>query len=236
MSSSVFVCGDIHGTEAELAKILPEQFPEGSSLTKDDIVIQLGDFGIPWFPDGVNRTQDTIVNTISKLPFTIAVVPGNHENYTLISDLPVSTRWGAPVRIYRDNIVFLSRGYVYDMCGLSIFACGGATSIDKAMRLPGVSWWEEECLSFQEEENAISQLKNRGFCVDYIVTHTAPNSVIKEVLGENLYKCSVASFLEFVKDNTFFKKWHFGHLHEDVVVEGGKFQCHYMNAPKKIKE
>ena len=88
----IFVTGDIHG------EICPRfsnaSFPAQKELTKDDIVIVAGDFGIPWTDGGA---QDAYaLRELEKRPFTTCFVDGNHENCAL--------PWEQTVALY-DNIV-----------------------------------------------------------------------------------------------------------------------------------
>jgi len=41
----IFVCGDTHGIPRDSKKLNGTNFPEQKELTKDDVLIQLGDFG-----------------------------------------------------------------------------------------------------------------------------------------------------------------------------------------------
>ncbi|HEO98899.1 MAG TPA: metallophosphoesterase [Epsilonproteobacteria bacterium] len=44
MSGRIFVCGDTHGMCEDTQKLNGRNFPEQKSLTKNDVLIQLGDF------------------------------------------------------------------------------------------------------------------------------------------------------------------------------------------------
>ena len=44
----IFATGDTHGN---FERFRPETFPEGRELTKEDVILQLGDFGGVWFGD-----------------------------------------------------------------------------------------------------------------------------------------------------------------------------------------
>lgn len=92
---SIFVTGDIHG------EIYPRfsnaSFPVQKELTKDNIVIVAGDFGIPWTKDGA---QDAYaLKELEKRPFTTCFVDGNHENYDLLEQYPEQIWHGG--RIHR---------------------------------------------------------------------------------------------------------------------------------------
>lgn len=49
---SVWVTGDVHGS-IDAGKLSGRNWPEGRGLTRDDLVIVCGDFGMPW--DGSNE-------------------------------------------------------------------------------------------------------------------------------------------------------------------------------------
>ena len=56
-----------------LSGFRPEYFPEGKELTKEDVVLQLGDFGGVWFGD---ERDDEALDWLEGLPFTLAFVSG----------------------------------------------------------------------------------------------------------------------------------------------------------------
>lgn len=75
----IWATGDCHGN---FERFKPEYFPEQSEMTKEDIVIICGDFGGVWF-DG--SRDDDALGRLECLPFTLAFVNGNHENYDAIA-------------------------------------------------------------------------------------------------------------------------------------------------------
>ena len=79
----IFATGDTHGN---LERFRPEYFPEGGELTKEDVVLQLGDFGGVWFGD---ERDDEALDWLEGLPFTLAFVSGNHENYDALVKYPI---------------------------------------------------------------------------------------------------------------------------------------------------
>ena len=44
---SVWVTGDVHGS-IDIGKLSGRRWPEGKGLTRDDLLIVCGDFGMPW--------------------------------------------------------------------------------------------------------------------------------------------------------------------------------------------
>lgn len=53
-----------------------------------------------------------------------------------------------------------------------------AYSGDKAMRVEGKSWWEQELPNNKEYKIAEETLKSWSYKVDYVLTHTVSQSVI----------------------------------------------------------
>ena len=87
----IFATGDTHGN---FERFRPEYFPEGRALTKEDVVLQLGDFGGVWFGD---ERDDEALDWLEGLPFTVAFVSGNHENYDALARYPVETWHGGAI-------------------------------------------------------------------------------------------------------------------------------------------
>ena len=51
---SVWVTGDIHGNPRRFSSDI---FPEQKEMTKNDVVIILGDFGLVWDYNGESKTE-----------------------------------------------------------------------------------------------------------------------------------------------------------------------------------
>jgi hypothetical protein len=232
----IFVCGDLHGSVRSSLKIF--EFEAKDTFSKEDVLIQLGDFGWVWNHFGVDDLQEEMLDAFAKLPFSFAVIPGNHENYDVIFDLPMTEKWGAPVRVLEregGEIYFLERGESYLINGKRILAIGGALSIDKHSRIPGVEYWEQELLTKKEENRALDNIeKYKKF--DYILTHTCPERVLEQFIPPNFSHlgavyCPVSKFLDIVQDEAEFGEWHFGHMHFDHEIEenGDYFRCHFLS-------
>ena len=87
----IYVTGDTHGN---FRRFQPEYFPEQAGVTKNDVVIIAGDFGGVWFGD--SRDDETL-DWLERLPFTLAFVCGNHENYDALERYPVAEWHGSKV-------------------------------------------------------------------------------------------------------------------------------------------
>ncbi len=239
ITNRLFVCGDTHGMTKDTQKLNSENFPEQKELTKNDVLIQLGDFGWVWFPLGQNKEQEYWLDWLASKNYTLAVVLGNHENYDIIDTLPVERRWGNEVKVLQrkdGDIYFLKRGAVYEINERKILTIGGAESIDKESRIAHISWWEQERLTFDETEECLDEIDAHDKKFDYVLTHTCPTKITSEFTGNmSKVKCSVSNFLDYVDDTIKFKEWHFGHFHRDKAIKRGKYRCHYLNAPYELK-
>lgn len=228
---SVYVTGDVH-CPIDISKLNTKRWPQQRGLTKEDILIQLGDFGIIWAvdPRGIKKEQHWI-KWFDNKPYTTLFVPGNHENWTRLREFPVVEMFGGKVRKISDSIYMMERGEIYDIQGKRFFAFGGATSVDKNSRIVDVSWWQAEVATWEEESTAVDNLNRVGNKVDFIVTHTAPSTIV-QMIARVKADCPVARFFEFVANSVEYSEWHFGHMHEDTVI--GKFYCHYNKSPLRI--
>ena len=119
-------------------------------LTERDYVIICGDCGICWADDTEFQYN---CDWLSRLPFTLLFVDGNHENHTMLTDYPVELWKGGKVHhIVKDKIIHLMRGQVFTLEEKKFFTFGGAYSIDKAYRTEGISWFPEEIPTRKEYE------------------------------------------------------------------------------------
>jgi predicted phosphodiesterase len=186
----LFVTGDTHGNAcSEFEKLNSTNFPVGKSLTSEDIVVILGDFGLLFKPD-LTREEFYWLNWLSEKPWTTLFIDGNHENFERLNTLPESSKWGGKVGVVdlsidtskmKKPIYHLKRGQVFEINGKKIFTMGGALSIDKVYRTPYISWWPQEDVNYAEMEEAYTNLEKVDNKVDFIFTHTCPNNEIDTI-------------------------------------------------------
>ncbi|MFW6242764.1 MAG: metallophosphoesterase family protein [bacterium] len=238
----IFITGDIHGP-IDIKKLNSKNFPEGQSLTKKDYVICTGDFGLVFDINESGKEEKYWLNWLTNKNWTTLFVDGNHENFDRLYKLPEKEMFNGKVGIVNDSIFHLKRGEIYEIEGNKFFTFGGAESIDKENRYVNISWWREEIPSYKEMMYAINNLKKHNNEVDYILTHTIPveivdelNNIIKEQFNitQNIYdnkKDDNARFLSEILKIAKFKKWFFGHFHEDVIIND-KFICQYENVQR----
>ena len=121
---AIFITGDTHG---DFSRLLPAAFYEQRDLTKEDYLIICGDFGGVW--DGGDAEQQWL-DWLETRSFTTLFVSGNHENYDLLRNYPISQWHGGLVQAIRPSVLHLMRGQLYNICGKRIFTMGGASSHD----------------------------------------------------------------------------------------------------------
>lgn len=208
----------------------PRNFPAGPSLNRGDIVVFLGDFGLLWSSYSAVRDSECL-RWLSGMPWVSLVIDGNHENFDALDALPVEDRFGAPAGVFTPGVYHLKRGYVYDLWGVKCFVFGGAASIDKDLRTPGLDWWSRELPNREETERGFKSLEACGWKVDYVFTHAAPAralEVLKRTMpdlfpsGYDDIRDPVGEYLDILADKLSFRSWHFGHYHgESPLFEGG---------------
>ena len=245
----LYITGDTH---ANFHRFANKRFKPifGDEFTSDDIVVICGDFGGVWDDTPEERYW---LNWLSRKPYQIAFVDGNHENFDLLSGFPVVDYHGGRAHEIRPNIHHLMRGELFDLCGKKVFAFGGASSHDiadgvldpsddaykaklaiynlmcKQYRVLGKSWWPQELPTEEEMQHGIDTLNSVGFKVDYVISHCLPQE-IASVFSMGLYKSDVLTlyFNGLLQRNLKFDHWFCGHYHIDRDIMG-KFHILYEN-------
>lgn len=238
----VFVTGDCH---ADFRKFSSGEFPEQEEMTRDDIVIICGDFGL-WHDDELERWW---LNWLESKNFTLVFVDGNHENFDRLysNEFEIVDFHGGKAHKIRENIYHLMRGYVFDFEGRKFFAFGGASSHDiddgildrddyendenfrsvikkyqregKMFRINHLSWWEQELSSQEEMDFGLKTLAEHGNKVDFIISHCCPQQVAS-LLSYGAFKPDVLTrYFDDVAINTEFDKWFFGHYHDNRRIK-----------------
>lgn len=207
----IYITGDIHGDYNDFMNRIRQH-----KISKGDIVIVCGDFGFVWdIPE--NRW---VLTKLTAEPFTIAFVDGNHEDFNLLYTYPVIDWNGGKVHKIADNIYHLMRGQRFIIEGKSFFTMGGAYSTDKARRTEGKSWWKQELPDNNEYKIAEETLKSCNYEIDYVLTHTVPQSVI-HYLGfvPDMHDAELTGYFEWLYGELKFKKWFAGHFHVNQLVK-----------------
>ena len=208
----IYVTGDTHGN---FRRFQPEYFPEQAGMTKNDVVIIAGDFGGVWFGD--SRDDETL-DWLERLPFTLAFVCGNHENYDALERYPVAEWHGGKVHRVRPHVLHLMRGQVFELESYRFITMGGAKSHDTNHRINHISWWRQELPSDEEYSEALQNLERYNWQVDYIITHCAPTSIA--LMGSRHNEADrLTDFLQEVRERAKYYYWLFGHYHDNKAVD-----------------
>ena len=243
----VYLTGDIHGDPRRFST---DEFPEQKELTKDDFVIILGDFGLVW---SGSKDEEFWLKWLNNKPFTTLFVDGNHENFDKLYKYPVVDYHGGKAHQIRDSVYHLMRGYVFEFCGKSFFAFGGASSHDikdgildpedyidyeefskklklwfkqrKQFRINHVSWWKEELPNQEEMDRGIKNLEKNNWQVDYVISHCFPQSV-SSYMG--FYSPDIlTNYFEEIAKKLNFEKWYAGHYHREEQIFRNYIEMYY---------
>lgn len=235
----IYITGDCH---RNFERFNTRIFPEQKEMTKDDFVIICGDFGGVWHKDEESKEETMLMDWLECKSFTTLFVDGNHENFDRLNAYPVEKWHGGKVHKIRPSVIHLMRGQVFEIDGKSIFSFGGASSHDidggilesddpdfkrkkreldqgwRPYRINHVSWWQQELPSDGEMEEGRRNLAAHDNTVDFIVTHCCASST-QTFLGGSMYTPDIeTTYLEEIRQNVRFKKWFFGHYHDNRNV------------------
>ena len=230
----MLLCGDLHG-DIDFAKLANSNVK--SFLGADyppSHVISLGDWGVIWNDSAKSLKQEAYLKGwYNDKPWETLVVQGNHEGYDRISRLPVEERYGAPVRKVSDKVFILEHGHIYTIRGQRFFVFGGGDSIDKAYRTQGVSWWPQEIPGRVDFQRALNNLASDDGQVDWVLTHTCPDSVLDHMIAADLLPFkglkatdpTVKMLTALEGEIKTAKGWFFGHFHLDFQWK--HYRCLY---------
>ncbi len=261
-----------HSVDGFMHRLSTESFPEGKEMTKEDFVVILGDFGGVWGTDRHACTEPAqekyALDWLEKKNFTTLFVPGNHENYDrltgcedeelleswLYAEMPDQEKdrlrrgyprkaWhGGFVRELRPSVLMLESGYIFELCGKSCFAFGGARSHDiqdgilnpcdyadekefkndytkrkdGMIRVYGVSWWKQEMPGGMARQMGLDNIEHwldEHREIDFAFTHDAP-ATDKIFLGYDSTD-ELNDYFQRIADSYPVGSWFFGHLHDN---------------------
>lgn len=219
----IYITGDTHGNFSRFSNT---NWSYPRPLTANDYIIIAGDCGLLFWPEQT-KDEKWWTKWLTSKPWTLLYVCGNHENFTKLNALPLEQRFGGTVGKIADNIFHLRRGEIYEIEEKRILTFGGAMSIDKAYRKAGVSWWPEEIPNYAEMDHCIATMERYNYCVDYIVAHTCPRSLLPLLSSKISITVDdpTGRMLDHITSSCQFDHFFCGHFHMDV--DYGKFHFLY---------
>ena len=216
MDKSIIVCGDIHGYWRYLNTLINKKKPK--------LILQCGDWG--WWPK--IQSKPFVKNGVRYLGFNpfgvkagktkIIFADGNHEDHCSLDCWDCKT-----LPELMPNVFYAKRGTTYTLPdGRIVLFMGGAASIDKAARTPGVDWFPQEVLTLSELYKLEECKLDR---IDIVISHTCPQEFnaslkLKQPYGgwEHKFRDTsqevLSELLHWYKPSL----WYFGHFH--IHMEG----------------
>jgi hypothetical protein len=237
----IYLTGDTH---AEFSRLGNRCFPEQKMLSKQDILIILGDFGGIWHDD---RQERYWLDWLNDRPYTIAYVDGNHENYDRYysNEFPIVDFFGGKAHQIRESVFHLLRGELFEFEGKRFFAFGGASSHDirdgildptaenfketyrkmrkqwKQFRVNHLSWWKEELPSEEELRHGRENLEAVNYQVDFVLSHCLPQRIAQAFPPEKFPPDKLTLYFDsLLSDGLEFQGWYCGHYHTTRSLEG----------------
>ena len=86
-------------------------------------------------------------------------------------------------------------------------------------RIRDYSWWDLELPTDDEMKNGINNLEKANYKVDYIITHCCPTNVQAILSGGTYKKDNLTDYLQEISEKCEFKKWYFGHYHDNRQID-----------------
>lgn len=210
MKKDIIVCGDVHGLWRYLNTFINKKKPK--------LILQCGDWG--WWPRAQVKRQRRNGLMISGFdPFgvkpgdtEIYFAPGNHEDWDELSLRKAEFSQLMP------NVWCAKRGATLTLPdGRVVLFMGGAASIDKNLRTPGVDWFPQEMIPISE----LYKLEESGLDrVDIVISHTCPQEFNPLLYSKKPYAGWQYKFYdssqEVLSEILHLYKpalWYFGHFH-----------------------
>jgi 3-oxoacid CoA-transferase subunit A len=217
----VYITGDIHGNPTDII-YLSNRY----GLTKDDILVILGDVGANYF---LNKRDLKTKKALSEyIEATILCIHGNHEaRPTTVEGYKLYDWNGGEVWVQPEypNLLFAKDGSIFNLAGLNCLVLGGAYSVDKYYRLEkGYAWFEDEQPSGDIKAYAEEQLAKVDNKVDVVFSHTCPFKyepieVFLPGIDQSTVDSSTEHWLDNIEDKLDYKAWYCGHWHINKHID-----------------
>lgn len=161
----IAIAGDWHGNTSHAIQSVKYAFQRGAT-----VVVHVGDFGFWTAGPAADKYLFKLDQYLLLRGLKLFWVDGNHEDHNRLNALPVDPETG--LRQITPSIFHIPRGFRWEWHGKVWMGVGGAASVDRHWRKPGVSWWPGEYLT--EDDVIFAAREGR---VDYIVSHDVPLGV-----------------------------------------------------------
>lgn len=130
-----------------------------------DVIVHVGDFGYRFEP----RFVRAVIGELFLLNIPLLFVEGNHDDPSAFSG-PLAPNG---LREIGQNLWHIPRGFRWTWGGMRFLGCGGAHSVDRQWRVPGLSWWPEETITEADVRRCVD-----GGPTDWLIAHDCPTGVV----------------------------------------------------------
>lgn len=223
---NIWIIGDLHGEASAVRNFYTQNKERFSNDFRENVLIVLGDLGANYF---LNKRDEQFKNTLEKYLFTYFAIRGNHEERPSVLEQQHPYNWHTETyfgnKVYVEDahpriLYALDEGGEYNIAGRSALVVPGAYSIDKEYRLMrGWSWFAGEQLDDKEKDSLLENLKPY---YDIILSHTCPlrwqkdiSDLFLSVVDQSKVDNRMEIFLNEISAQTDWKRWYFGHYHDD---------------------
>lgn len=202
---SLYFCGDIHGNLTYISYIIH------SKHLHNACIVICGDVGLGFNIPNEKHNISYINKCLCKTNCFVIAIRGNHDNPNCFTD----------IKLGNSNWINVQDYTIINVCGKNILCIGGGISIDRTLRTPLKTYWENESIQYKPKSNVK---------VDIIASHEAPNGVYPYVLSQivldfaehdqNLIADITSSRLSLDKVWEDYKcdisHWYYGHYHTSI--------------------
>ena len=212
-----YITGDCHGDFGKI--IWFNSF--NNKLAEDDVMILLGDVALNFYGNEKDVKNKRILDDF---PNEFLCIHGNHEARPAGIEEYREKEWRGGIVYYEPEyprILFAKDGEIYDFDEEKAIAIGGAYSIDKEYRLTArMPWFPDEQPSDEIKKYVESQLRDANWKVDYVLSHTCPliyepADLFLNYVNQSSVDKSTEMWLSDVASKLTYKRWYFGHYHEN---------------------
>lgn len=200
MTKLVTFIGDVHGKAVEYYCDASHAISTGSDYT-----LQVGDLGVGL----MSSLSEEIALDLHK-DSRHSFIRGNHDSPD-------------GVKLWSN---YIPDGTVHASTG--VFCVGGAYSIDREYRTPGLDWWIDEELSYNELSAIVDEYARLKPKV--VMTHDCPEFVARQCFSwyKNFENSTITRHaLQVMCDLHMPDLWVFGHWHHhvDLRIDKTRFVC-----------
>ena len=213
-----YITGDIHGSvpTSKWESVIDTPFEESA-------IIILGDAGFNYYMGKRDKYQKLVIQRDLE-DLTVYCVYGNHEERPEnVPGIKFAYDENVDGMVYYEeeypNIKYFCIWGVYQIAGYKTLVLGGAYSVDKEYRLINHwQWFASEQMSSREKGDCFNKVERKAF--DLVLSHTCPYSwqpfdLFLPFIDQSKVDNGTEHFFEDILQNIDFKKWCYGHFHDD---------------------